>query len=340
MCYNGPAVALNPTPKKRDGIAFCVFHVKIVYHKQFKKMETQTKLRKKKFNIVERAIMQVNGFKELYQEFDDKVLISGHSYSVKRNYSRKVAEVCLHFNSLPQDISEKDLNKYLADLARNSSPSLSNFKFTVYGLRHFYRILGLKERIVELPRFKTKKKLPVVLNYEECKAIFKAPIRLKHRVILALIYSAGLRVQEACRLRIADVDSGRMMIHIRQSKSNKDRYVPLSPLVLKGVQRYCKAYHPVDYLFNGTKRGTQLSTQGVRWILNESVKKCGLTKDISVHTLRHSYATHLLEFGMDIVSIKELLGHSRVETTMIYLHIAKSNRVSLFSPIDRLYKSV
>jgi site-specific recombinase XerD len=304
-------------------------------------METQTKLRKKKLNIVEQAIMQVKGFKELYQEFEDKVLISGHSYSVKRNYSRKVAEVCLHFKSLPQHISERDLNKYLADLAREgNSPSLSNFKFTVYGLRHFYRLLGLKERIVELPSFKTKKKLPVVLNYEECRAIFKAPILLKHRVILALIYSAGLRVQEACRLRISDVDSGRMMIHIRQSKCNKDRYVPLSPLVLKGVQRYCKAYHPVDYLFNGTKRGSKLSTQGVRWILNESVKKCGLAKDISVHTLRHSYATHLLEFGMDIVSIKELLGHSRVETTMVYLHVAKSNRVSLFSPIDRLYKRV
>ena len=302
-------------------------------------METQTKLRKKRLNVVEQAIMHVKGFKELYQEFEDKVLISGHSSSALRNYSRKVAEVCLHFNSLPQQISEKDLNKYLADLARQSnSPSLSNFKFTVYGLRHFYRLLGLKERLVELPTIKAKKKLPVILNYDECKAIFKAPTLLKHRVILALIYSAGLRVQEACRLRLSDIDSGRMMIHIRQSKYNKDRYVPLSPFVLRGLQRYCKAYHPVDYLFNGTRRGSALSTHGIRWILHESVKKCGLTKDISVHTLRHSYATHLLEYGMDIVSIKELLGHGRIETTMIYLHVAQSNRVNLFSPIDRLYE--
>lgn len=304
-------------------------------------METQTKLRKKKLNIVEQAINQVPGFKELYREFEDKVLISGNSNSYKRNYSRRVAEVCLHFNRLPQNISERDLNKYLADIVRQSkSPGLSNFKFMVYGLRNFYRLLGLKERMVELPSFKTKKKLPVVLNYKECKALFKAPSLLKHRVILALIYSAGLRVQELCRLRLSDIDSGRMMIHIRQSKNNKDRYVPLSPFILKGLKRYCNAYHPKEYLFSGKKNGEPLTTQGVRWILSESIKKCGLSKDISVHTLRHSYATHLLEFGMDIVSIKELLGHSRIDTTMVYLHVAKSTRVSLFSPIDRLYKTV
>ncbi len=301
-------------------------------------METQTNLRKKRFNIVEQAMMRVKGFKELYLEFEDKVLISGQSPSVLRNYSRNVAGVCLHFNRLPQDISEKDLNIYLADMTRSDSPSLSNFKFTVYGLRYFYRLLGLKDRLVELPRIKAKKKLPVVLNYEECKAIFSAPAILKHRILLGLIYSAGLRAGEVSRLRLSDIDPGRMMIHIRQSKCNKDRYVPLSPLVLRGLQRYCKAYKPVDYLFNGSMPGTPLSTQGIRWMLHESVKKCGLTKDINVHTLRHTYATHLLEFGMDIVSIKELLGHSRIETTMVYLHVAKSSRINLFSPFDRLYK--
>jgi hypothetical protein len=125
-------------------------------------METQTKLRKKSFTIVEQAIMQVRGFRELYQEFEDKILISGNSSSALKNYSRKVAEVCLHFDKLPQDISEKDLNKYLADLARQSkAPSLTNFKFTVYGLRHFYRLLGLTNRLVDLPSIKVKKKLPV-----------------------------------------------------------------------------------------------------------------------------------------------------------------------------------
>jgi len=291
--------------------------------------------------MVEEAIGQVKGFKELYHQFEDKVLVSGNSSSALRNYARKVAEVCLHFDRLPSDISENDLNRYLADLARQSqSPCLSNFKFTVYGLRHFYRLQGMKDRIVELPSIKVKKKLPVVLNYKECKALFTAPAQLKHKVLLALIYSAGLRVQEASRLRLSDIDSGRMMIHIRQSKYNKDRYVPLSPLVLKGLQRYCNAYHPVGYLFNGSRRGTPLSIPGIQYVVREAVKKCGLLKGVSVHTLRHSYATHLLEFGMDIVSIKELLGHESIETTMVYLHVAQSNRINLFSPIDRLYKKV
>jgi integrase/recombinase XerD len=303
--------------------------------------QTKTKLGKKSLTIVERAITQVKGFKELYQEFEDKILISGQSSSALVNYSRRVADVCLHFDRLPQQISENDLNKYLANLAREStSPGLSNFKFTVYGLRHFYRLLGLKDRLVDLPIIKAKKKLPVVLNYKECKALFKASALLKHRVMLALIYSAGLRVGEASRLLLSDIDSDRMMIHIRQSKYNKDRYVPLSPIVLEGLQKYCTAYHPVDYLFNGSKRGTPITTASIRWVICESARKCGFRKGISVHTLRHTYATHLLEFGMDIVSIKELLGHARIETTMIYLHVAKSNRINLFSPIDRLYKKV
>jgi len=152
------------------------------------------------------------------------------------------------------------------------------------------------------------------------------------------MYSAGLRAREASRLRIADIDSGRMMIHIRKSKYNKDRYVPLSPLILSGLRKYFFACRPVDYLFNGNAPGSPLSVRGMQWALREAVKKSKLQKGITLHTLRHSYATHLLEFGMDIVTIKELLGHERIETTLVYLHVAKPNRTNLFSPFDRLYK--
>lgn len=151
------------------------------------------------------------------------------------------------------------------------------------------------------------------------------------------MYSAGFRAREVSHLKIGDVDSGRMMIHIRQSKYNKDRYVPLSPLVLEGLRKYVYACKPVEYLFNGNAPGTPLSVRGMQWALKEAVKKCKLQKSISLHTLRHSYATHLLEEGMDIVTIKELLGHERIETTLVYLHVAKPNRSNLFSPFDRLY---
>ncbi len=167
--------------------------------------------------------------------------------------------------------------------------------------------------------------------------LFAAPELLKHRVMLSLIYSAGLRARELSKLKLADIDSERMMIHIRQSKYNKDRYIPLSPLILDGLRKYCRACNPVEYLFNGNQSGEPLSVRGMQWVLKETVKKCKLQKGITLHTLRHSYATHLLEYGMDIVTIKELLGHERIETTMVYLHVAKPNRTNLFSPFDRLY---
>ena len=283
---------------------------------------------------------QIRGFKKLYEEMDDKVRLSGHSPSTLSNYARKMAQLSLHFGKLPEHISEKEVNKYLANLARQSkTPSLSDFKFTVYGLRYCYRLLGMNEKAVALPKIKQPNKLPVVLNYDECKALFHAPDLLKHRVLLSLIYSAGLRAHEASNLRLADIDSGRMMIHIRQSKYNKDRYVPLSPGILQGLRKYFYACHPVEYLFNGNDAGSPLSVRGMQWALREAVKKSKLQKGITLHTLRHTYATHLLEFGMDIVTIKDLLGHERIDTTMVYLHVARPNRTNLFSPFDRLYRA-
>jgi len=301
-------------------------------------METPTKLQKKNDGIVQRACNEINGFRELFEELDDRVRLSDQSSGTLVSYSRKLALLSLHFGKLPQDITDKEVNKYLADLTRQSkTPSLSEFKFAVYSLRYYYRMLGLTDRVIQLPNIKRSNKLPVVLNQAECKALFLAPTHLKHRVLLSLIYSAGLRAGEACRLKIGDIDSGRMMIHIQQSKGKKDRYVPLSPLILDGLRTYYIACHPVDYLFNGNKPGSPISVCGIEWILREAVKKCKLLKRISPHTLRHSYATHLLEFGMDIVTIKELLGHERIETTLVYLHVAIPNRSNLFSPFDRLY---
>jgi site-specific recombinase XerD len=301
-------------------------------------MKTETKLRKKSFTLVEQACHEIRGFRNLYQELDDKVRLSGQSPSTLSNYARKLAQLSLHFGKLPHHVSEKEMNRYLASLARESkTPSLSDFKFAVYGLRYCYRLLGMSDKIVKLPKLKRGSKLPVVLNHKECRAMFNAPDLLKHRILLSLMYSAGLRAREVSRLKLSDIDSGRMMIHIRQSKYNKDRYVPLSPMILQGLRKYYYACRPVEYLFNGNEPGSPLSVRGMQWALREAVKKCKLQKGISLHTLRHSYATHLLEYGMDIVTIKELLGHERIETTMVYLHVAKPNRSNLFSPFDRLY---
>lgn len=167
--------------------------------------------------------------------------------------------------------------------------------------------------------------------------MFIAPQRLKQRVLFSLIYSAGLRIGEVCRLKMSDIDSDRMQIRVLKSKGKTDRYVPLSKYVLKGLRKYILSSKPKLYLFNGSEKGKPLSHGSVQQSFHLAVKKAGIHKDVRVHSLRHSYATHLLEEGVDIVTIKELLGHSSIATTMIYLHVAKVDRIHAHSPLDSLY---
>lgn len=301
-------------------------------------MKTPSKVRKNSLPLLEQACNDIPGFRDLHEQYDDYLRLSGLSAVTLNQYSRKLAQVSLHFNKLPQQVSREELDKYMVFIIKQPKcPSLSDFKFIVFSMRHCYRMLGMDEKALRLPKIKHEKKLPVVLSQQECKALFKAPPLLKHRVLLSLIYSAGLRAREARKLKISDIDPHRKMIHIRQSKYKKDRYVPLSLFVLKGLIKYQKAYHPVDYLFNGKEPGSPMSVAGMGSALRNSIKLCGLKKHITLHTLRHSYATHLLEFGMDLISIKELMGHANISTTMIYLHVVNLRRKDKFSPFDRLY---
>lgn len=207
----------------------------------------------------------------------------------------------------------------------------------VYGLRYYYRLLGMNKKAIALPSLKGDTKLPVILNRSELKELFAAPKLLKQRVVLSLIYSAGLRGQEVINLKIADVDFERMTIHIRQSKYKKDRIVPLSPAMAVGLKKYLKAENPHIWLFNGKTPGSKYSTRGISWVMRENLKKTSIRKEVNLHSLRHSYATHLLEEGINIVTLKELLGHSEITTTMIYLHIAQCQHVKPHSPFDTLY---
>jgi len=244
----------------------------------------------------------------------------------------------LHFERLPEQVTEDEINEYLVSLARDPrSPSRSSFKHMVYGLRYYYRLLGDNKRAIALPSLKQGTKLPVILNRSELKQLFTAPNLLKQRILLALIYSAGLRGQEVINLQISDVDLERMTIHIRQGKYKKDRIVPLSPYMSRGLKKYLKAENPHIWLFNGKQPGSQYSVKGLSWVMRENLKKTNIAKKVNLHSLRHSYATHLLEDGVNIVTLKELLGHSEITTTMIYLHVAKCEIVKPHSPLDTLY---
>jgi len=273
----------------------------------------------------------------MYNKIYKKIKINGLSESTHRNYCRSAAQLALYFGKTPLEVSDEQITDYLYLLKDKQHLSASYFKHTVYGLRYIFRYYGLHERIVELPSMKKDKSLPVVLSKKECRRLFAAPRLLKHRVLLALIYSAGLRREEVVNLRPEDIDSDRMQIHIHQGKGGKDRYVVLSKYVLAGLRKYYTACRPVGYLFNGKQKGEPMSFQAVRWVMQQAVKKAGITKKATLHTLRHSFATHLLEDGVDLYSIKEQLGHASIQTTLVYLHIARTEKKLCHSPLDTLY---
>ena len=288
--------------------------------------------------IVEKAIITIDGFEKVVKKLETQVTLRGQSKSTLQNYIRRIAQFALHFEKLPEQIDEDEINEYLAALARDpKSPSRSSFKHMVYGLRYYYRLLGMNKKAIALPSLKNDTKLPVVLNRSELKELFLAPTLLKQRIVLTLIYSAGLRGQEVINLKISDIDFERMTIHIRQSKFKKDRIVPLSPTIAIGLKKYLKAENPHIWLFNGKQADIKYSVRGLSWVMRENLKKTSITKSVNLHSLRHTYATHLLEEGLDIVTLKNLLGHAEITTTMIYLHIAQCEHVKPHSPLDTLY---
>lgn len=248
--------------------------------------------------------------------------------------------MCLHFNELPEQITDDELNEYLTALAiAKDSPSRSSFKHAVYGLRYYFRHIGDNKRAIRLPKLNRDTRFPVILNRSELKALFSAPSLLKHRIVLSLIYSAGLRGREVINLKLSDIDFERKTIHIRQSKYKKDRIVPLSDYMSSGLKKYIAAEHPCLWLFNGKDGQSQYSVQGLSWVIKQALKQTAIKKEVNLHSLRHSYATHLLEEGVNIVTVKELLGHAHISTTIIYLHVAQLDIVKAHSPFDTLYKN-
>ena len=287
--------------------------------------------------LIALAKREVPDFKEHFAKFEQQMVIGGYSPSTLFNYSRAVAKISLYFKKSILDLDPDEVNEFLYALAKEKKASSSYFKHTVYGLRFFFRLYDLEDRVLRLPIVKNDRKLPIVLSRKELRRLFKAPLRLKQRVMLSLIYSSGLRVSELCNLKNNDIDSDRMLIRVKKSKGNQDRYVVLSKDLLSGLRRYFQSSKPKVYLFNGQQKGKPLCCSAVQQSFRLAIKKAKINKEVSVHSLRHTFATHLLEEGVDIITIKEQLGHSSIESTLVYLHVAKVSRILSHSPFDTLY---
>jgi len=286
--------------------------------------------------IVKQACDKVTGFEQLYKEMERAISITGKSKSTLTNYSRQLAHLALHYGCFPLELDSEQVMDYLHLVKSRGTTSATFFKFTVYGLRYACRMRGLDYQQFSLPEIEKDQKLPVVLNGSEVKALLKVCKLLKHRLIIGLCYGCGLRCSEVRNLRISDADLERGMLHVKQGKGSKDRCLPLGKMLCRGIAQYISAAHPVEFLFEGVDGGA-MSQRGTQWVVGEAVKRAGIRKEVHTHTLRHSYATHLLEQGVNILAIKELLGHAHIETTMVYLHIAKPVTQTVFSPLDTLY---
>jgi site-specific recombinase XerD len=294
--------------------------------------------------FVERACQAVPGFLELHHFINLKLSVAGRSDSARTNYSRQLAKISLYYGKLPTDIGLDDIDNYLYYAKqRNPKPSDSYFKHTVYSLRFLYRAKGLREKYIYMPSISHPRKLPVVLSKEEVKRMVELAPNNRYKILVLLLYGCGLRVSEIYKLRRSEIDLDRKMLHIRSSKGGKDRYVPISAILVVPLRQMFKSQPGAKFLFPGFNAvrkmdfETGLSKRTIHAAISGLARKAAIEKQVSPHTLRHTFATHLLEDGLDIVSIKELLGHSSIHTTLIYLHVAQTSRGNSFSPLDTLF---
>ena len=243
--------------------------------------------------------------------------------------------VAKHFRKSPAELGDEEIRAYLYYLMEERKASQSVVVQTYSALKFFFeKTLQKQWNAFRIPRCKQRRKLPGVLAREEVESILSATKNLKHRAILMTIYSAGLRVGEVTRLKVSDIDSRRMMIRVNEGKGLKDRYTLLGERTLEMLRRYWKVYRPLEWLFPGRNASEPVSISAIQRVFKTSLEKAGIKKKASVHTLRHCFATHLLESGTDLYYIQRLLGHKSAGTTSVYLHITGKDIGKIKSPID------
>jgi site-specific recombinase XerD len=273
----------------------------------------------------------------LRQRMIDDMTVRNLSPQTRENYIFHVARFAKYFSRSPELLGCPEIRTYLLFLIEQRHVSWAYFNQSVCALRFLYRTTLKKEWTVEhLPFPKKPKTLPVVLRVDEVAQFFRAVTNIKHRAILMTAYAAGLRTSEVTHLRVKDIDSQRMVIHVQQGKGRKDRYVMLSPTLLELLRAYWKAERPNHWLFPGQDPTRPITVSSVQLACRRAATISGISKHISVRTLRHTFATHLLESGTNVRIIQALLGHRSLLTTARYTHVSAEAIHSTTSPLDLL----
>ncbi|HEX8546201.1 MAG TPA: site-specific integrase [Cytophagaceae bacterium] len=270
-------------------------------------------------------------------EFINKLKELRYSESTIKTYSNSFEEFINYFHKHEIDsINETMVIRYLRFMVSDRKVSISYQNQAITAIKFYYeRVLGGQRKLYFIERPIKERALPVVLNHAELISILKITTNIKHKTMLMLTYSAGLRVSELLNLKVKDIDSERLQVRVMLAKGKKDRYTLLSTKALTMLRIYFKAYKPKDWLFEGEEGGSY-SARSIQAVLKASVAKAGLLKKVSMHTLRHSFATHLLENGTDLRYIQTLLGHSSSKTTEIYTHVTTKGFDQIVSPLDNL----
>lgn len=262
-----------------------------------------------------------------------------------RNFSRKtvdayvgvVSRFALHFGKSPALLGAGEVRQYLLHLVQERKVAWGTYKQALSALRFLYRqVLKQGEIVQDIRCPRSERHLPVVLSLDEVSRFFAAVQSYKHRMILMTAYSAGLRIAEVVHLKVSDIDSQRMVLRVEQGKRRKDRYTLLSPVLLTMLRHYWWAARPLEYLFPGRSRERPMSISTVQGVCLQAQARAGIDKHITPHTLRHSFATHLLEAGTDLRVIQELLGHASPRTTARYTHVSAQLIARTPSPLDAL----
>ena len=277
---------------------------------------------------------------ELREKMIADLEIRNYSPATIRAYLRGVAQFARHCQRSPDLLGPADIREYQLFLIRSKKASGTSLNQTVCALRFFYQVtLGRREMIEHIHYPRQEKRLPTVLSQSEVGALLQASKNLKHRAMLTITYAAGLRVSEVSNLHLTDIDSQRQVIMVRQGKGRKDRLVMLSPHLLELLREYWKTYRPAFWLFPGDDPARPIHPVTIYMVCQQAASAAQLSKHISPHTLRHSFATHLLENGTDLRTIQLLLGHRNLKTTALYLHVSELALRSTVSPLDTLLQT-
>lgn len=269
------------------------------------------------------------------------VELRGLSKNTQDEYYSRVKNYQNYFDKPATELSVEDIRQFLHYLTTEKKLVSASVNTYNSALRFLYGVsLNITLNIKQIPRHRKQRKFPDILTQEEIQILFNACDNLRDKCILMTIYGAGLRISEVASLKVSDIHSNKMQLFIRNAKGSKDRYALLSQANLEMLRAYWKAYRPKEWLFYSRNHtGTHLTTKAVQNIFHKYINKAKITKNVTAHSLRHSFATHLLESGTSIFHIKQLLGHSDISTTCFYLHLLKIESLNVKSPLDQMAAS-